>query len=1265
MSSRRRPSHPTTPKWSTLTRPAKQGAETSVSKVFAKPQQGSRLRSAIDQLPAAVLDDAASMISETSRKREHQLSISSSMEDGDAESDADKQARVAVESLAEETVRSSPVSGTDEDTANSPKLIHPQAAIDVSTSSGPPLDTTPAPTTPTASAVRSPPIPFPQPAIVQDSFSSAPRSSWLGSWSRAKALERFLKSEDGAAESKSQLSKAASYSHSELTIRVQPGSPTGPEEGLSDLAARGRAGSAPPRPGSQEPQVLAAPAQGDSLTSISSIDDEVPLPRLVVPDSQSPHPAPTVVRNDEGMACERKPSVSSLNPSTSRFSLRLPLLGKSTLSSSSGVESATSLSSKDADKGDVTDVMHSGEPPRGASSGASSFLASNESRTPTQASEGQPPADALNTTAHVTEPTEPSSEKTNAPQGDTLRTDDANGLTPSTWWDYVPGWGSRRSEESYPTEAQLSGAGGAVDGGAEVSLPSAASQPSSAQPTPPSPESATPRATQNACSPVSAPVPLERQGSNETPKGREAQSTSERKPSSLFSADTAKSHGSVWYSPWAWYASSPKSSLENATAAASPPGDEIEQPTKTESEMVKERALAREETLSASMPEREPETAKPEPIPTAEAKIPIESTAETHRSGWMSFFVSRAMASKAITGESSERDENGMEVMHLDEDETPQQTTPVIAVPAEKQMPTDKQIPVPERQHSPAPSTNSGSVPSKREPKKPNGLVSTPPTTSDSIKREVRQTVARSPSPAPSKASGVSSPTAPRPPPPNLILPTWEDSFHCPPRSYVAPPPQKTQKTKLSKTLSYVSGVLFHKDEVAQGSGKGKEKAPEPEFLQYGQDLPKALDVLGEQLHPYILNGGCRVVVIGVAGWMPGPVTRAVAGGLPSSSSKFVNMTVQALEQFEQEHGFKFKQITKIPLEGDGTIERKVAKVHDHLLSDEDWMEDLHAADVIIVATHSQGSIISTHLVDRLIADGHILTSRSVDTLRKAATAIASGTKPVIPPTQAQKVCFLALCGIHLGPLRYLRTSSLLQPYIQYFENAAAGELFEFQNTESQLSKNYIAALKNVVDHGAKMVYVASLNDQVVPIYSGLFTAASHPRILRALYIDGDAYHSSDFLSNLLVLLIRIKNAGLSDSGLLAHLSEATAGTLSGVGHSNAYGEPATFSLAVKYFFLTNDGDCNDKELVIDSFNAVNEQNDYEIPWALRDVIADERVARLFAREFAQLRDAFDDWQPRTTILREVKRKLQPIQRLSSLSGSSSNGLASGSLSKL
>ena len=39
-----------------------------------------------------------------------------------------------------------------------------------------------------------------------------------------------------------------------------------------------------------------------------------------------------------------------------------------------------------------------------------------------------------------------------------------------------------------------------------------------------------------------------------------------------------------------------------------------------------------------------------------------------------------------------------------------------------------------------------------------------------------------------------------------------------------------------------------------------------------------------------------------------------------------------------------------------------------------------------------------------------------------------------------QQVCCLALCGTHLGPLVYLNTISVVQPYIQYFESAAARE---------------------------------------------------------------------------------------------------------------------------------------------------------------------------------------------------------------------------------
>jgi len=194
------------------------------------------------------------------------------------------------------------------------------------------------------------------------------------------------------------------------------------------------------------------------------------------------------------------------------------------------------------------------------------------------------------------------------------------------------------------------------------------------------------------------------------------------------------------------------------------------------------------------------------------------------------------------------------------------------------------------------------------------------------------------------------------------------------------------------------------------------------------------------------------------------------------------------------------------------------------------------------------------------------------------------------------------------------------------------------------------------------MLYIASLNDQVVPIYSGLFTTISHPLILRALYIDGDAYHSSDFLSNLLVLLLRVLNSGISDSGLIAHLSEATAGSLIGVGHSTAYEELSTFSLAVKYLFLANEGMTEPTALRVEPFNASQEQNDYEIPWSLRDIIADERVLHFFSRDIAELRDAFREWHPKTSILRDLKRKLQPITRLPNFNTFNSSGSGASKL---
>ena len=103
------------------------------------------------------------------------------------------------------------------------------------------------------------------------------------------------------------------------------------------------------------------------------------------------------------------------------------------------------------------------------------------------------------------------------------------------------------------------------------------------------------------------------------------------------------------------------------------------------------------------------------------------------------------------------------------------------------------------------------------------------------------------------------------------------------------------------------------------------------------------------------------------------------------------------------------------------------------MLINNEWMKDIHEADAIIVATHSQGSVVSTHLLDRLISDKHIRTHVEQVELSGGETFPSSVGVSFSPTRKPQRVCCLALCGIHLGPLRYLSSSSLLQPYFQVY----------------------------------------------------------------------------------------------------------------------------------------------------------------------------------------------------------------------------------------
>jgi len=163
--------------------------------------------------------------------------------------------------------------------------------------------------------------------------------------------------------------------------------------------------------------------------------------------------------------------------------------------------------------------------------------------------------------------------------------------------------------------------------------------------------------------------------------------------------------------------------------------------------------------------------------------------------------------------------------------------------------------------------------------------------------------------------------------------------------------------------------------------------------------------------------------------------------------------------------------------------------------------------------------------------------------------------------------------------------------------------LTHLQNTESAASKSYITALRHVLDNGVCLFQKAELRSRLnsngsfagkngvcrfderssgadlfwfvhCHLTSVDITSPLHWRwcisvglfwLLCSISLTYVCSSSSDFLSNLLVLLIRILNSGISDSGLLEHLSEATAGSLNGVGHSTAYEELATYMYVIPY----------------------------------------------------------------------------------------------------
>ncbi|KAI6708853.1 hypothetical protein JHW43_008622 [Diplocarpon mali] len=342
-----------------------------------------------------------------------------------------------------------------------------------------------------------------------------------------------------------------------------------------------------------------------------------------------------------------------------------------------------------------------------------------------------------------------------------------------------------------------------------------------------------------------------------------------------------------------------------------------------------------------------------------------------------------------------------------------------------------------------------------------------------------------------------------------------------------------------------------------------------------------------------------KALAVGIHGLFPAPLLRTVIGQPTGTSIRFANHAAEAIRRWTDKHGCLDCEIEKVALEGEGKIADRVDNLWKLLLN---WIDQVRKADFVLIACHSQGVPVALMLVAKLIEFGVVTTG---------------------------KIGLCAMAGVSLGPFA---------DYKSRLFSGSAGELFEFANPESTVSKRYEDSLKVAVKYGARVTYCGSIDDQLVSMESSIFSTVSHPYIFRAVFVDG-RIHAPD----LQVTLIPLRNLGVSDHGLIRELSAPLAGSLyTGEGHSRLYDDGNVYDLAVEFALETTS--VGDVPLDIKKYVIPTNANPYVLPWIMRGLLEEDFVKTELDQETTQLLKQFDNWKPATKVLKDVKYRLEAVR---------------------
>ncbi|KAI4166928.1 MAG: hypothetical protein LQ343_007631 [Gyalolechia ehrenbergii] len=202
-----------------------------------------------------------------------------------------------------------------------------------------------------------------------------------------------------------------------------------------------------------------------------------------------------------------------------------------------------------------------------------------------------------------------------------------------------------------------------------------------------------------------------------------------------------------------------------------------------------------------------------------------------------------------------------------------------------------------------------------------------------------------------------------------------------------------------------------------------------------------------------------RALAIGVHGYFPVPLIRSVLGQPTGTSVRFADGAATAIQNWTRARGYECN-IEKVALEGEGRITERVNMLWKLLLN---WIDNIRQADFVMVACHSQGVPVAIMLIAKLIEFGCV---------------------------QDARIGVCAMAGVNLGPFIDFKSRWI---------GGSAGELFDFARSDSQVSKDYTAALTTTLKSGVKIAYIGSIDDQVVSLEARLIISSHSLAVQNAL----------------------------------------------------------------------------------------------------------------------------------------------------------------------